>query len=99
MLVLVVLLMGHHDIVIRDQGFHTYVENFALVVIIVGGFEGYSQTVDLVTESLQLLYSFVYRLLYSLGMVYTAKYNLSITDHVCASCTPILLHVLYHTRS
>lgn len=61
--VFVVLFVRDDDIVIGDEGFYPYVVDLAFMMVVMGRFEGDSQTLDLITETFQLFYSFVYRLL------------------------------------
>jgi len=66
---IVMLIMVNDDVVIGDKGFYTYVVYLAFVMMVMGGFNSNSETLNLVTESFQLFCSFMDRFLYCFGMV------------------------------
>ena len=84
---IVVLIVGNHDVMVRNQGFNTYVIDLAFVMIVVRCFESYFKALDFVAVAPELFQSFVNGFFNRRGMIDVAKNYLSITNHRCASCT------------
>jgi len=71
--VVIVLVARYHDVVVGNYSFNTNVINVAFLVIVVRSLQYHSQTLDLITVSLELGHSFVNGLFDSWRMVDIAK--------------------------
>src|SRR5690554_4127570 len=94
----VVLVSRYDNFMIGNQRFDADVIYPAFVMVIVRRFQDNSKTMDFIAEPFKFFYPFMHCLFNCCGMINTTKYNLSITNHRCASCTPFSA-ISYETSS